>query len=209
MPETIETFVKKLQQEGVQAGKEEAEKILAAARAQAERILAEARGEARGIVEQGRRDAEAAQKDGRTQLELGSRDALLKLREAVVDSLEALLQAAASAALSDPAFLKTLLKDVVAQYARQDSEGKWPIQVEVGEAAAKALADWAVKELAGGKPGESMIALAGRLRSAGFEIAVSSGKVEVTPESVAGVLKSMVAPRVREILDRAAAGPKP
>jgi V/A-type H+-transporting ATPase subunit E len=208
MPETIENFVKKLQQEGVDAGKAGAEKLLAEARAQAEAVLAAARKEAAALVEKGRRDAEAALKDGRTQLELGARDAILKLREAVIEAIEAVLRKAAAEKLSDPEFVKMLLKDVVSQYARKDAEGAWPIRVEVSEDVARALAGWAMKETVAGKPGAAAIALEGHLRSAGFEYSAGGGKVEVTPEAVAGVLKTMVSPRVREVLDKAAAGAK-
>jgi V/A-type H+-transporting ATPase subunit E len=209
MSENIESFVKKLQQDGVQAGKAEAEKVLAGARAEAGKIVDGARREAQTLLEQARRDADTALKDGRTQLELGSRDALLQLREAIVRTLEAVLHRAASSALSDPAFLKTLLQDVVAQYARKDAEGIWPIRVEVGESAAKSLADWAIREMAGpANPGESRVALGAALKEAGFEYTAANGKVEVTPGAVAAALKTFVAPRLREILEQASAAGK-
>jgi len=43
MPESIESFVKKLQSEGVDAGKKAAEKIIKEARQEAEKIFAQAK----------------------------------------------------------------------------------------------------------------------------------------------------------------------
>ena len=58
MAESIESFVAKLQAEGVQAGKDAAEKIREEARQQAREIVQHARSEADKIIAEARSQAE-------------------------------------------------------------------------------------------------------------------------------------------------------
>jgi len=204
MVDTIESFVERLQQEGVEAGRNEARKIIEEARAEAERILNEAREQARRIDSEARAEAERTLRQGREELDLAGRDVVLRLREVMGQCLEAVLQQAAEKALRDEVFLKRLLHDIIVEYARRDAEGDRTIDINLSEDMAEALSGWAIREMtAEGGQRAVPIDLHARLRSAGFEYAVSGGKVEVTPESVGAALSRMVAPRLREVIDRA------
>ena len=203
MADSIESFVERLQKEGVEAGRAEAAKIVAEARAQAEKILAQAQSQAQKIVAEAQSQAEKAQQQGRSELQMASRDVLLRLRQTVAAVLERLLVQAAGEALDDEQFLAGLVHDVVVEYARQDAAGKRPLEVRVSDEKVEALTKWALGRLAGGgdKP---QVDLKGGLQSAGFEYSVSGGTVEVTPESIAEVLSGMVSDRLRELLEQAA-----
>ena len=180
MADSIETFVQKLQAEGVQAGREEAQKLVDEARAEAEGIVAQAGEQAERITGEAREKAAESLRQGRDELELAARDVLLKLREAVMRALQAALARGSGEALADKEFLARLIHDVVVQYAQKDAAGAADVEVQVNDEALQSLTDWAAKEMAqeteGSKP---QVNFKGRLASAGFEYTTAGGKVEV------------------------------
>lgn len=207
MANSIETFVQKLQAEGVQAGREEAQKLVDEARAEAEGIVAQAGEQAERITGEAREKAAESLRQGQDELELAARDVLLKLREAVMRALQAVLARGSGEALADKEFLAKLIHDVVVQYAQKDAAGAADVEVQVSDEALQSLTDWAAKEMAQEKAGSKpQVNFKGRLASAGFEYTTAGGKIEVTPESIASVLSEMVSPRLKELLDKAQAG---
>jgi len=206
MAESIESFVERLQKEGVEVGRAEAEKIASEARADADRTRAEARAEAEKIVAEARTEAERTLEQGRGELALAARDVFARLRETLTKAVAEVVRRGASAALADEAFLRTLLHDVIVQYAQKDAEGTWPIELRISESTGDQVIDGALKALTDeGRSGGDEVDLKGRLKSAGFEYSVSRGVVEVTPESVAAALEEMIGPRLRELIEKAAA----
>ena len=206
MADSIESFVGKLQKDGVEAGKAEAAKLLADAKVEGETVVADARKQAEGIVSDAEAEARRRLEQGRNELELAARDVFGRLRKQMAEAIGEVLRVAAGRALADEQFLAGLLRDVVVEYAGKDAKGAWPIEVRISEAAAEKVIDAAVKALAEEGKGEGALSLSGRLKSAGFEYSVSGGVVEVTDESVAAALGEMIAPKLRELIDKAAAG---
>ena len=78
MAESLEAFVKKLQTEGVDAGKQAAEKIKKRAEHEAEKILVNAEKEAEKIIAEAKNSAEKELSRAQTELELAVRDTILK-----------------------------------------------------------------------------------------------------------------------------------
>lgn len=205
MAETIESFVQKLQAEGVQAGQDQAKKLLDEASAQAESIVADAKARGEKIVADANTQAEAALAQGADELKLAARDALLRLRETVQSTLEALLKQSAGDALKDNEFFVRLLHDVAVQYAQKDSLRESPVEINVDEKMLKAATHWAVKEMTGKAGPHPPIDLKGALKTAGFEYTPVDGTIEVTPESIASVLSEMIGPRLAEVIQAAQA----
>jgi len=201
MTDTIESFVEKLQQDGVEAGKAEAQRIVADAKGESERIVADANKQAERIIANARAEAERATEQGRNELQLAARDVFNRLRTELAEAIGEVLKRSAGQALSDGDFLAKLIHDIVAAYAKQDAEGIWPIEMKIGSDDAEALIAAALTELSAESP-DAKLTLAGRLKSAGFEYAVSGGTVEVTDASVAAGLSEMIAPKLREILQQ-------
>ena len=92
MAESIETFVAKLQNEGVQAGREEADKIIADAKKQAEQIVADAQDQSEKTIANANAEAENILSRGKTELSLAARDAVLRLQETLGKCLQAILR---------------------------------------------------------------------------------------------------------------------
>lgn len=208
MAETIESFVQKLQADGIQAGQQEAEKIRQAAEQQAEEILRQAKQEAERIVA----DAEAEAKDtlakSQTELRLAARDAALKLRDALSRALGAVLAQGAKDRLTDITFLGQVMHDLVLLYAKSHLAGEAQgLTLNVQPEMKQRLKEWALAEV-GRQEVDSLRSafdLRGTLATAGFEYKVSGATVEVTLDSVVQTLKDLVGSSLREILDQALA----
>jgi len=204
MAESIESFVNKLQNEGVEAGKKEAGKIRDEAKKKAEGILQEARQQADKIRRDAERAAEETRQRGQTDLQLAARDTVLRLRETLNRALRAVLAAGTEQALGDPEFLKGLIRDVVLQYARAEGEGQTSVRIRVSDEVADQLADWCRQQL--GPEAEeagAAVDLEGALAEAGFEYQVRDANVEVTQTSVVETLQDLVSLRLREMLAKA------
>ena len=199
MPETIESFVKKLQDDGVAAGKAKAEELLSEAKTEADGILEKAKQEAERIVADAKQEAERIAEAQRNELRLAARDSLLELRKALGATLEAVLKQKAASDMQDGDFIKQLIRDVVSHYAKADQSSQAQIAVSVNEELFSRVSDWAVGELASDK-----VDLQGKLKAAGFEYSVADATVEVTLDSVVEILKGQVSPRLQTILQAAA-----
>jgi len=211
MVETIESFVEKLHAQGVEAGKQAAETIRRQAQAEAERIVAEARGQAERIVAQAQAQARQSAERQRGELDLAARDTVLRFRQAIGQAVTSLLTHEVDKVLDDKEFLAKLIHDTVVNYAHEDSRRGGSVEVNVNKDALTALTNWALKYLADGAAGRqphAHVDLKGTLKSHGFEYRLRAATVEVTVESIVGLLKEQMAPNLRQVLDRALAGAK-
>jgi vacuolar-type H+-ATPase subunit E/Vma4 len=201
MADTIESFVKTLQVEGVQAGEAAAEEIRTEAEQQAQQILKQAQEQAKAIITdaQAQADSQLARYQG--ELKMAVRDAVLRLHETLSKSLEGVFTCPVEAHLSDTDFLKPLLHEIVTQYARADCEGSGEIQINVGPEMHRQLADWAIGELRqAAQDHTTRLNLKDTLFEAGFEYQVSGATVDVTVDSVVATLAELVGPQLRKLL---------
>ncbi len=192
---TLESFVTALQQEGVEAGRREAERLTRAAEARAGELVEKAEAEASRIEAEAKSRARAELLRGQTELRLAARDAVLELKDTLQAILASLLEGAVERRLEDPAFLGELVREVVEAYARSDAG----LDVRVPEASAERLREWALAELSASLKVEG----SETMRQAGFEYLVGEGTVEVTTESVVEKLLALVTPRLREVVQEA------
>lgn len=203
MAENIEAFVKKLQSEGVEAGRKAAESIETDARKKAEEILDRAHAEAETVLEQARKEAKDILSRGQAGLHLAARDTLLKLQEALNQALSRLLERAVEERLSQPDFLGEIIREVVLAYARADAKGQHSLEIHVPETMKDRLQDLALGKLAGGlKEAGSKPRVVADLQDKGFEYRVREASVEVSTESVAALLSEMVSPALQEIIQK-------
>ena len=206
MVESIDTFVAKLQADGVQAGQEAAAKLQAGAQEQAEQIVDKAKAEAEQIVANAQTEAEQTLARCKTDLELAARDALLQLRAALSRALTGVLAQSVKQPLGDAEFLKGVIHELVRQYASADLEGVSTAEIRLSSEMHKQLVDWAIQELHEAAMGQGVsIDLKDTLGQAGFEYSIEAGTVEVTEESVVATLAALVGPNLRELFDHAAA----
>ncbi len=201
---TIETFVSKLQSEGVEAGKEKARRITEDAETKAAQIVSEAQKEAEHLVQAGEKKAEETVDRARTEMALACRDTLAKLRETLTIAMNNIVAAETQKALEDTDFLKDAIRDIVKQYAEADTIGASGIEITVSEEIRRTLESWILDELGksiSGSDGTPSINLKDGLAAAGFEYTISEGTVEVTVDSVAETISEMVSPAVVSALE--------
>lgn len=202
---TLESFVAQLHNEGVEAGRREAERLADDARAEAEEIVRGARAEADAILAEARSRAAETETRGRASLELAIRDAILQLQAALTQVLGVILAGGVRSELADPDLLKALLETVLASYARADAVGR-PTELRVPRDLATAFTAWWRQEmasaLAADPPRPELKAV---LDDAGFEYRLSTGgTVEVSVESTVEKLMELVRPGLHDLV--AAAG---
>jgi V/A-type H+-transporting ATPase subunit E len=205
MAETIEAFVAKLRQEGVEGGREAAQKHLAKARQEADAILADARAQARKILSDAQAQAEASQAKARTDLELAARDITLRLRDSLSRAVRQVLAAGAKEQLADPEFLGGLLREIVLEYVEADIAKNSSFRITVTPEMRERLAQWALARLRQPELGGVSIDLKGTLAQDGFEYRAEGAGIEVTVDSVVEALAELVNPALREMLAHAMA----
>lgn len=210
MADTIESFVTKLQEEGVQAGRQDADRLRAEAEKQAAEIVQKARQQAEKIIADANAQADDAGARSQTELELAARDAALRLQEALGRSLSALIAEDVRQKLEDSEFLGKILHEIVMAYVRSDFVNQQVLHVNVAPEMREKLISWALKEM-----GEEAvnrvrpsIDLAGTLADAGFEYSIAGSTVEVTRDSVVETLMDLVGPGLRDVLAKAFAEAK-
>ncbi|MBN1488292.1 MAG: hypothetical protein JXA69_00115 [Phycisphaerae bacterium] len=205
MAETIETFVNKLQADGVRAGQDAANKIRAEAEQQAKRLIAEAGVQAQKLIADAEAERDKVRARAETELRLAARDTIIRLQGSLSRVLRHILVDAVRGSLTDASFVADLLRDIVTQYVRADIEGRSVITIKVSDAMREQLTQWAIDTMHKDREASGMVVdLHGGLAADGFEYKVIDGTVEVTLASVVEVLSGIVGPELRQMVARVA-----
>lgn len=201
MAQTLEAFVERLRADGVEAGREEAEKLLADADRRAQQLIADAEKQAAKIVAGAEAESERIRERSSTELALAGRDTLNQLRDALGRALSAVLVGGVRSKLEDAEFLSGLIREVVLQYAASDLAGESTMTLNVSDEMRSRLADWAIQTFhKDPQQRKFCVDLRGTLAEAGFSYRLGDGTVEVTTESVVAVLSELVSPELRRIV---------
>lgn len=205
MPTNIESFVKTLESEGVEAGRKAAEKIEADAVKQAAAVVAEARKQAEQIIAEAQSEAEKVRGRMNSSLELATRDAIFLLREKLGQQLKFLLEANVEQALNDDGTLSHVLREVIPVYAKADAEKTLKTEINIPQELKSRLVESTLRELAHSLKDQNVQVNARHtLAKAGFEFKIEGSTVEVSTESVTGLLAEMIDPELQQFLDKAA-----
>lgn len=109
----VEALIRRLRDEGVDAGEQARDRIIAEARVDAERLLGEARAHAGQLVAGAKAQAEAERTAAAEAVRLAYRDALLRLRQDVEALFERHVSAVLGQTLGAAPAMQTLIGDVV------------------------------------------------------------------------------------------------
>ena len=205
MPTNIESFVKTLESEGVDAGKKAAEKIKAEARAKAETMIAEANETADRIIAEAQAEAEKAEARMNSSLKLAARDAIYLLREKLSQQLGVILKLNVEQALKDEETLAHVLREVIPAYAKADAGNKLTAEINVSQDLKSRLLESTLRELAHSLRNQNaQVDVGYNLAKAGFECKIEGSTVEVSTESVTALLAEMIDPELQQFLEKAA-----
>lgn len=190
MAESIETFIERLRQDGVDQGKAEAERLREQAKGEAERIVQEAESRAKDIVATAEKEAERLRQRAHADLRMAARDTEARLRSRLESVLNAALAKRVDGELQDP---QVLGKAIVAACGGTETETiEVPAGLEqaVGDALAKEVADgsWAAPRIEAGA------------EQPGFAYRLEGGRVEIDTTSVVEQLRDLVGESLLPVL---------
>lgn len=150
----LDQLTQKLYDEGLEKGRAEADRLVAAAQEQVEKMLADARAQAAEIVRKAESKAEDVSKNTMTEITLAGKQAVAKIKSEIAGAIvaKATAEGVKEAGMS-PAFIQEMLVAVAKNWNGADA-GKVTLQALLPEAARekldKAMAAEAQKLLAAG-----------------------------------------------------------
>ncbi len=204
MPTNIESFVKTLESEGVDAGKKAGKKIEAEARAKADTIIAEANETANKIIAEAQAEAEKVQARMNSSLELAARDAIYMLREKLGQQLAIMLKLNVEQALKNEETLAHVLREVIPAYAKANVGNKLTAKINVSQDLKSRLLESTLRELSRSlKDKNAQVDVSHNLANAGLECKIEGSTVEVSTESVTALLAEMIDPELQQFLEKA------
>jgi V/A-type H+-transporting ATPase subunit E len=204
MPTSIESFVKTLESEGVDAGKKAAMKIEAEAREKADEINAEAKETANQIIAEAQAEAEKIKVRMNSSLELATRDTIFLLREKLGLQLKTILKLNVEKALNDEETLAHVLREVIPAYAKADTEKKLTTEINISKNTKSRLLETSLRELAHSLKKQGVqLDINYNLAKEGFEYKIEGSTVEVSTDSVTSLLADMIDPGLQQFLEKA------
>lgn len=218
----VRELISRLKAEGIEAGREQAEALLAEAHAEAGRIRAEAKEEAARLSQEAEariaRDTEAAL----ASLKLAARDTVLEVRSRLTAALERHGRELAKAELADRDLLRALVLELAKAAGAEVAKTAGSVEVRVPQREMVELAQAIVGETVseqhqGTLSKVALAASAGALRhgvslvgdpevgsGARVRLGASELEIDLGGEAIAALLSRYILPRYRAILDGAA-----
>lgn len=130
----LDQLTQKLYDEGLEKGRAEADRLVAAAKEQVEKMLADARAQAADIVRQAESKAEDVSKNTMTEIALAGKQAVAKIKSEIAEAIVAKTTGAGvKAAGMDAGFIKEMLVAVAKNWNGADA-GKVSLQALLPEA---------------------------------------------------------------------------
>ena len=205
MPTNIESFVRTLESEGVEAGRKAAEKIEAEAKKKAEQIISKAKDTSQQVVADARAEAEKVKTRMNSSLELAARDAVFLLREKLSRQLETLLKLNVDKTLNDEETLVPVLREVIPAYTKAVSKDGLTTKLSISHDLKSRLLETAIRELAHSLRDQNVqMEVDYSLAKSGFEYKVAGSTVEVSTASVTSLLTEMIDPELQQFLEKTA-----
>ena len=130
----VDALITRLREEGVSAGRSEAERIVGNAQTEAKRLLDKANAEARERLESARKEADAYRAAGEQALQAAMRDAVLGMKAELMARFTTDVQRLVSEHLKDPDLLRQMILQIAARAGKGIDPGA-KLEVILPEAA--------------------------------------------------------------------------
>ncbi|MFO7936950.1 MAG: hypothetical protein R6V06_05000 [Kiritimatiellia bacterium] len=193
MTEDLQQLLEKIQHDGVEKARTEAESILDEAKKESTSLIASAKTEAEKIKSDAKKEAEAyAVRAGET-ISQSARDILLRVEKSVTEMMENLLLKNVNTALNS----KETAVSLVAQAVKTYMSGSNEIEISIAEKMTESLR----AELAG-MASEGVTVVLDNTSDSGFRVKLANGRVEhdFTGEAVAEALAGQLRPGLAKYL---------
>ncbi len=191
-------LIEKLRQEGVEEARRTSEELLEKARAEADGIIAAARTEAEKIVAGARTESDRLQESGELALRQAARDGELLLKSRIADLFDRVLRRSVASALSPDT-----LRQMIVRLVEAWGEGAG-IEIVLSESDRAALEEQLFAALGEDLKDTVTLTVSDEVAH-GFRIGREGEDAwyDCTDESIAGLLRMYLQPRLKEILDGA------
>lgn len=195
MATSIESFVERLKQDGIDAGQAQADRMIAEAKAKADSILRDAETQAQKRLSEAQAQAAKALERGKSELALAARDIQARLRERLQNSMAAIVKQAANKALIDP----QVLAKAIAEIARALAAHKGSGEIELSDA--QQVKTMALALLGAQAPALEALRLSDGRTQPGFRFrSAQGGTIELDPSSVTEHIMNLCGPAVTALL---------
>jgi len=193
MTQDLQQLLEKIQRDGVDKAKSDADKLVSEAQAQARKIVEAAHAEAAKIKADARQEAEAFERRAEETVRQSARDTVLNVEKAVTALFGGLLLKDVNAALSSAELTAELAAEAVRAYIGEKGG------VEV--AAAAKLAD-ALRAKLAAEAASGVTVVTDDTTGAGFRLRLAGGRVEhaFTGAAVADALAKQLRPRLAALI---------
>ena len=213
----VDALIAKLRDEGVSAGRDEAEKIVAEARAKSKAIVDKAKTEAKAHLAAARKEGDAYRSAGEEAVKTAMRDAILEMKSRLMQRFSADVKRLASEELGKEETLKQMILELVGRVRRDTAlDEAGDVDVILPEKAAgleelrknpaelqKGAATRYVLGLTDEMLREGVTFSAFEEAGSGVRIRVVEGEIaiDLTDEAVAALLLQHLQPRFRAVLE--------
>jgi V/A-type H+-transporting ATPase subunit E len=126
----VDALIARLRDEGVAAGRSDAEKIIGDAKAQAKKILDKAQKEARERLDAAHKETESYKTAGEEALKTAIRDTVLDMRAALMERFTSDVKRLVTHEMEDPELIRQMILEVVGR-ARESAELEEGDEVEL------------------------------------------------------------------------------
>ncbi|HAE40261.1 MAG TPA: hypothetical protein DCG57_16745 [Candidatus Riflebacteria bacterium] len=190
----VATFAKQLREDGIEAAKAEAAKILTDARKEAEKIVSAAQSDAAKLEKEAKHKIQQEKHRSEDEMRLVARDLVSSFRKRIEDVGARLLKEKVAEGLNEKEVIKTAIVEMLKM---QSDKKDW--EVSLGAKIAKPLADVVIAQF---KEKGAVVKLGQELGKAGFEMRAGGGSevFELTDESVTDTFKKLLSPELKKLL---------
>lgn len=213
----VDALITRLREEGVSAGRDEADRVLADARSQAQQLLDRANAEAKEHLKAAHQEADAYRAAGEEALKTAMRDAVLGMKAGLMDHFSADVKRLVSLELTNPEILKQMILAVAGRVGDGAGVGEEDDLDIIMPTAIVGLEELRndPEELEKGALTKFALGLTGEMLREGVTLSASDDVVtgirvqvkdknitlDLTEEAVAALLLQHLQPRFRAVLE--------
>ncbi|MGI6446333.1 MAG: hypothetical protein ACOX2I_11665 [Candidatus Ozemobacteraceae bacterium] len=189
----VASFAKQLKEDGIEAAKAEAAKILDEAQKKADKIINAAKAESDKLEKETQTRIQQNRTRSEDEMRLVARDLLISFRKKIEEVGVNLLQGQVAEALNDGEVIKTAITELL----KEQSSGKnWEVSLsgKLGPNLAQVVVNMFKAKGADAKLGEALL-------KAGFEVRHGNEVFEITEDSITESFKKLLSPELKKLLE--------
>ena len=189
----VASFAKQLKEDGIEAAKAEAAKILDEAQKKADKIINAAKAESDKLEKETQTRIQQNRTRSEDEMRLVARDLLISFRKQIEKVGVNLLQGQVAEALNDGEVIKTAITELL----KEQSSGKnWEVSLsgKLGPNLAQVVVNMFKAKGADAKLGEALL-------KAGFEVRHGNEVFEITEDSITESFKKLLSPELKKLLE--------